>query len=494
VASDRLDRFRALFDPDGVVVVGASTHPGKFGFAALHNLLAAGYAGRVFAVNRDGEPILGHPTITDVSQLPDGGADLAVLCTPPAANAELVKAVAAKGAGAVYVASGGYAESGEAGRRAQAELAAVAEDAGVLLVGPNGQGLVSTPASLCAQIVAPNPPPGPIAIASQSGNISSSLMNLAGRFGVGVSRAVSVGNAASVGVADFVEYFAEDPATEVAVVYLESVADGRRLIERLGGVAVAARLPVVVVKGGRSPAGARAAASHTGALASDDRVFDGACRQAGLIRVDAVETAYEVASALATQPLPSGDRVAVVTTAGGWGVLASDAIAAMPGLRLAPLPDDLVDAIDGRLPARWSRGNPIDLAGGETSDTIPEVLGLVARHPSVDAVIVLGLGVQGNQARLEATGPYYPDHGLERIVRFHERQETRYQEAVAELVAATGKPLLVATELAVCDPDNPALVAARRAGLGAYASAERAVRALGHLTWYAGWRQRRGLA
>jgi acetyltransferase len=250
----------------------------------------------------------------------------------------------------------------------------------------------------------------------------------------------------------------------------------------------------VVVKGGRSPAGARAAASHTGALASDDRVFDGACRQAGLIRVDAVETAYEVAWALATQPLPAGDRVAVITTAGGWGVLASDAIAATPGLRLALLPDDLVDAVDGRLPARWSRSNPIDLAGGETSDTIPDVLGLVARHPAVDAVLVLGLGVQGNQARLEATGPYYPDHGLERIVRFHERQETRYQEAVAELVAATGKPMLVATELTVSDPDNPALVAARRTGLGAYASAERAVRALGHLTWYAGWRRRRGMA
>ena len=230
------DRFGALFDPAGVVVVGASTHPGKFGFAALHNVLAAGYAGRVFAVNREGEPVLGHPTLTDLSDLPDGAADLAMLCTPPAANADLVKAAAAKGIGAVYVASGGYAESSEEGRRAQAELAAVASDAGVLLVGPNGQGLVSTPSSLCAQFVAPYPPPGPIAVASQSGNISSSVMNLAGRFGVGISRAVSVGNAAMVGVADFVEYFAGDPATKVAIVYVEGVADGRRFVERLGEV------------------------------------------------------------------------------------------------------------------------------------------------------------------------------------------------------------------------------------------------------------------
>jgi acetyltransferase len=492
VASDRpglTDRFRQLFDPAGVVVVGASTHPGKFGFAALHNVLAAGYAGRVFAVNRDGEPVLGHPTISDLVDLPDGGADLAVLCTPPSANAELLKAAAAKGVGAVYVASGGYAESGEEGRRAQAELAAVAGDAGVLLVGPNGQGLVSTPSALCAQIVAPYPPPGPIAVASQSGNISSSLMNLAGRFGVGISRAVSVGNAAAVGVADFVEYFADDPETRVVVVYIESVSDGRRLIERLGRVAV--RMPVVVVKGGRSPAGARAAASHTGALASDDRVFDGACRQAGLIRVESVEAAYDTAATLATQPLPPGGNVAVVTTAGGWGVLASDAIAATRGLRLVPPPDDLVAELDRRLPARWSRDNPIDLAGGETSETIPEVLGLVARHPAIDAVVVLGLGVQGNQARFEATGPFFPDHGLGRIVHFHERQETRYQEVVASLVAETGKPVLVATELTVSDPDNPALLAAARTGLGAHASAERAVLALGRLRWYARWRERR---
>jgi acetyltransferase len=474
-----------------VVVVGASTHPGKFGFAALHNLLAAGYAGRVFAVSRDGEPILGHPTIADLADLPDGAADLAVLCTPPGHNAEMVKTAAAKGVAAVYVASGGYGEAGEAGRRAQAELAAVASDVGVLLVGPNGQGLVSTPSALCAQFVAPYPPPGPIGVASQSGNISSSLMNLAGLFGIGISRAVSVGNAVMVDVADVVEYYADDPATRAAIVYVEGLPDGRRLVERLG--AVTPRLPVVVVKGGRSPAGARAAASHTGALASDDRVLDGACRQAGVVRVDSVEAAYEAAAALATQPLPRGDRVAVLTTAGGWGVLASDAVAATAELRLAPLPDDLVAALDAVLPPRWSRNNPVDLAGGETSDTIPDVLGMLATHPAVDAVVVLGLGIQGNQARFERTGPFYPDHGLERIVGFHERQEARYQDAVAAQVEATGKPILVATELAVSDPENPAIAAARRTGLGAYASAERAMTTLGRLRWYARWRERRGL-
>ncbi|MGH9246240.1 MAG: CoA-binding protein [Acidimicrobiales bacterium] len=486
------DRFRPLFDPDGVVVVGASTHPGKFGFVALHNLLAAGYRGRIFGVNPEGPTVLGVPTLRDIAELPHGAADLAFLCTPPIVNAELVKGCAARGVRAVYVASGGYAETGDDGRRAQDLLAAAAEESGVLLVGPNGQGLVSTPSSLCAQFVAPYPPAGRIGIASQSGNIVSSLMNLARHYGVGISRAVSVGNAARVGVSDLVEFYGADQETDVAIAYLEGITEGRALMQRLRSVAE--RIPVVLAKGGRSAAGARAATSHTGALATDDRVFTGACRQAGVVRVGSVEEAYEAAATFATQPLPAGPRVAVVTTAGGWGVLASDAIAANPTLDLVPLPDDLRAALDEALPARWSRNNPVDLAGGETKDTVPTVLGLVAHHPGVDAIVLLGLGIQGNQARMEATGPFHPDHGLDRIVGFHERQERRYQEAAADLTAETGKPIVVATELAVSDRDNPAVAAARARGRLCHASAERAVRALAHVWWYARWRRRRGLA
>jgi acetyltransferase len=302
---------------------------------------------------------------------------------------------------------------------------------------------------------------------------------------------VSVGNAAATGVPDFLDHFADDPATATAIAYIEGVGEGRALMERLRSVAE--RMPVVVAKGGRSSAGARAAASHTGALASDDRVFAGACRQAGAVRVGGVEEAYEAGATFATQPLPAGPRVAVVTTAGGWGVLASDALAAASNVELAPLPADLLAGLDDVLPPRWSRNNPIDLAGGETKDTVPTVLDLVARHPEVDAVLVLGLGIQANQARMERLGPFYPGHGLERIVAFHERQERRYQEAAAALIGETGKPILVASELAVCDPDNPAVAAIRELGHLCYPSAERAVRALDHLWWYARWRRRRNL-
>ena len=265
------DRFRALFEPRGVLVAGASTHPGKFGFVSLHNILAAGYEGKVFGTNRDGAEVLGVQTVADVAELPDGEIDLVFVCTPAAANPDLLRACAKKGITAAFIASAGYGEAGEEGRRAQADLVALADELGILLAGPNGQGVVSPPAKLCAQIVAPYPPAGHIAIASQSGNFVSSFENYARLTGVGVSRAVSAGNAAAVGVVDYLEYYADDPETRVSLAYLESVGDGRAFYERLRSLAE--RKPIVLVKGGATAGGQRAAASHTGALASDDAVL-----------------------------------------------------------------------------------------------------------------------------------------------------------------------------------------------------------------------------
>jgi acyl-CoA synthetase (NDP forming) len=492
MAADRgTERFRALFEPRGVLVAGASTHPGKFGFVSLHNILACGYRGKVFATNRDGAEVLGVRTVADVAELPDGEIDLVFVCTPAAANPDLLRACAKKGITAAFIASAGYGEAGEEGLAAQAELVALADELGVLLAGPNGQGVVSPPVGLCAQIVAPFPPAGHIGIASQSGNFVSSFENYAELTGVGVSRAVSAGNAAAVGVPDYLEYFADDPETTVALAYVESVGDGRAFAERLR--AVAARIPVVVVKGGATAGGQRAAASHTGALASDDRVFDGAMRQAGVSRAATVEQGFEVAASFASQPLPRGDRVVVVTSVGGWGVVAADAIAGTD-LALAPLPPDLMEAVDALLPPRWSRNNPIDMAGGETRDTVPEILRLAAEHPDVDAVLFLGMGIQSNQAKLMREGPFWPDHGLERIVGFHERQDARYAEAAAEISEATGKPVLVATELAVTSPGNSGPAAVRATGRLCYPSANRAVAALDHLWRRSRWLARRGLA
>ncbi len=478
--------FRALFEPRGILVAGVSSHPGKFGFVSLHNILAAGYEGALLGTSREPGEVLGVPIVGDIAELPDDAIDLVFVCTPAQANPDLLRACAKKGIRAAFIASAGYGEAGPEGQAMQAELVALADELGMLVAGPNGQGVVSTPAHLCAQIVAPYPPAGRIGIASQSGNFVSSFQNYAVQTGVGVSRAVSAGNAAAVTIPDYLEWYARDAATDVALAYVEGVQDGRAFFERTR--AVAAEMPLVLVKGGATAGGQRAAASHTGSLASDDRVFDGMCRQAGITRAATIEAAYEAAATFATQPLPRGNRVVVLTTAGGWGVVTADAIN-RTSLELLPLPDDLRAALDAKLPPRWSRSNPVDLAGGETRDTIPEVIELIVGHPDVNAVLYLGLGIQSNQAALMRAGRAYPDHGLERIVEYHERQDARFAEAAAAASDRFDKPVLTATELAVTHPDNPGPAAVRATGRVCYPSANRAVVALDHL-----WRRARHFA
>jgi len=484
-----LERLRPLFHPRGVVVAGVSSHPGKFGFVTLHNLLRFGYRGEVFPVNREGAEVLGRKSLTAVGDVPEGAADLVFVCTPNKVNEDLLRESAARGIRAAFVASGGYGEAGEEGRALEARLVALAEELGMVVAGPNGQGVISTAESMCAQIVAPYPPPGRISVASQSGNLVSSYLNYAVLTGVGIAKAVSAGNSAQLQLADYLEYFAADPETDVALTYLEGAADGRRLLQAMGELTQ--NKPLVLVKGGVASEGQRAAASHTGSLASDDNVFDGLVRQLGVTRAPSVEHAFEWAATFATQPLPSGRRTVVFTTAGGWGVLAADACAA-EGLELIALPADLRAAIDELVPPRWSRNNPVDLAGGETRDTIPQVLDLICAHRDVDAVIHLGLGIQAAQAQAFKSGEFYPGHGLERIADFHERQDRRYAAAAREASERHAVPVLCATELVHTDRayGNSGPVGVREEGRVCYPSAHRAIKALGALCRYAEFRAR----
>lgn len=475
--------FNALFNPRGIVVVGASSHPGKFGFVSLHNILASGYRGKVFATNRNGEEVLGITTVSMIAELPTDEIDLAIVCTPAIANFDILGDCAMKNISSVFISTAGYGEANEVGRLAEVQLAAEADRLGLLLIGPNGQGVVSTPAHLCAQIVAPYPPRGNISVASQSGNFVSSFLNYARQTEIGISRAVSTGNAAQVSVGDVLEFYSRDNETRVSLAYIEGVDDGRLLMSQLSTATQAK--PLVIVKGGATAAGARAAASHTGSLASDDAIFDGMCQQVGVSRAKTIEEAFDIAATFATQPLPRGPRTVVLTTVGGWGVVTSDAIHQDESLTLVDLPTDLVTELNILLPSRWSKGNPIDCAGGETRDTIPEILDRLVHHPSVDAVIFLGIGVQSNQAQIMREGRFYPDFGLERIVSYHERQDERFAQAAIQASINYDKPVLTATELAVADPGNAGVAAVRQSGRLCYPSGNRAVVALGHLYRYA---------
>ncbi len=486
---ETLERFRPLFHPRGAVVAGASSHPGKFGFVSLHNLRRFGYQGAIFPVNREGAEILGQPTYRTVEEIPPDKADLVFVCTPAVANVELLRSCAKIGVRAAFVASGGYREAGEEGRHLENELVETAEELGMLLAGPNGQGVISTPVSMCAQIVAPYPPSGRLSVVSQSGNLLSAFLNYSVQTGVGVSKAVSAGNAAHTDIADYLEYFAADPETDVVLAYLEGIPDSPHFVDAVRGLTP--RKPLVLVKGGVATEGQRAALSHTGSLATDDRVFDGLCRQFGILRAPTIEHAFEWAATLATQPLPQGRRVVVFTTVGGWGVLAADACA-QAELDLIPLPQDLVATISTLVPARWSHNNPVDLAGGETRDTVPQVLDLVCGHPEVDAVLHLGLGIQAATAHGFKSGAFYPDYGLERMAGFHENQERRYAAAAAQASDKHEKPVLTTTELVhtAWEYGNAGPLAVREAGRVCYPSAHRAVAALRAATEYAEFRRR----
>ena len=483
------EHFTALFNPRAIVVIGASSHPGKFGFVSLHNALVNDFAGGVYATNLQRENILGVQTVADLSELPVGVIDLAFFCTPASSNEALLKQCAELGIKSAFIASAGYRESGEAGELAEASLLRLANSLGMLIAGPNGQGVVSTPSSLCLQIVAPYPPPGGISVASQSGNFVSSFLNYSQQSGVGIARAISAGNATQISIENFLHYFASDDETKVALTYIENVGDGEALLKAMKHIT--AVKPLVVLKGGATAAGSKAAQSHTGAMASNDRVFLGASRSAGAIKVSSVEGAFDTAATFATQPLPRGKRVAVLTTVGGWGVVTADAIAREGVLDLVELSDDLMAQLSALLPPRWSRNNPIDCAGGETRDTVTEIMDIVAGHESIDAVIFLGIGIQSNQAKMMKAGKFYPDNGLERIVAYHEKQDERYALTAQEVSRKLGKPILIATELAVTDPQNSGPASVRESGAYCYPTGARAATSLAHLYEYA---QYRGIA
>jgi acetyltransferase len=478
--------FTALFNPRAIVVIGASSHPGKFGFVSLHNALVNNFAGGVYATNLQSENILGVQTVADLSELPDGEIDLAFFCTPASSNEALLKQCADLGIKSAFIASAGYRESGEAGELAEASLLRLANSLDMLIAGPNGQGVVSTPSSLCLQIVAPYPPVGGISVASQSGNFVSSFLNYSQQSGVGIARAISAGNATQISVENFLHFFASDDETKVALTYVENVGNGESLLQAMKHIT--AVKPLVVLKGGATAAGSKAAQSHTGAMASNDRVFLGATRSAGAIKVSSVEGAFDTAATFATQPLPRGKRVAVLTTVGGWGVVTADAIARDGILNLVDLSDDLMSQLSALLPPRWSRNNPIDCAGGETRDTVIEIMDIVAGHDSIDAVIFLGIGIQSNQAKMMKAGKFYPDNGLERIVAYHEKQDERYATTARDVSRKHGKPILIATELAVTDPQNSGPASVRESGAYCYPTGARAAASLAHLYEYAKYR------
>ncbi len=373
-----------FFQPRAVAVIGASSDPGKVGHAVLRNL--AGYqGGPVYAVNPSADEILGHPAYPSLEELPEV-PELIVVCIPAEAVPPLVRSAGRMGVKAAVVISAGFEERGEEGIRLARELAAAGRMASVEIVGPNALGIIDAHNGLNASIAPAMPLPGEVAVLSQSGALCTGLLDMYTARCVGISKLISMGNKADLDETDHLEALASDPRTEVIACYLEGIEEGARFIRH--AARIARSKPIVVVKAGNTAGGARAASAHTGSQASSEQAYDCAFRIAGIIRASGFEELVDLTQGLAWQPLPRGERVVVLTNAGGAGTLGADAVEER-GLQLAELSEETRAALVEALPAAARARNPVDLLGDADADRYQRVLDIVTGDPNVDAVLVI---------------------------------------------------------------------------------------------------------
>jgi acetate---CoA ligase (ADP-forming) len=368
-----------------VAVLGASKRRDSIGGLLFRNIIAGEFQGVAYPVNPAGDPVAGVRGYRAVEDLPEV-PDLAVVCLPARHVLAGVEDALGRGTRAICVISAGFAEVGEEGRRRQDELLALVRGYGGRLVGPNCLGIAVSAPQLNATFGPRALPPGPVAFSSQSGALGLALLEKAQERGIGLSAFVSIGNKADVSSNDLLEYWEDDPETGLIALYLESFGNPRRF-GRIAG-RVARKKPILAMKSGTTSTGARAASSHTAALAGSEAAVEALFHQAGVIRAQTLGELIDAASLFATQPLPAGHRVAVITNAGGLGILCADACEAA-GLELPALASETEASLAAALPAEASVANPIDMLGSATGETYEQVLPIVLADPGIDAVIVL---------------------------------------------------------------------------------------------------------
>jgi len=381
------EKFHALFNARSIALLGASKDLRKWGFTMLNNLINGGFKGRIYPVNPKEDEILGlkvYKSIADIPEIPE----LAVIVVPPTNVVQVVKECVKGGVRAGIVITAGFAELGERGARLEQELTEVARSGGMVLVGPNCNGIMNPWEKLYIQFPPFFVPPGTIAVIAQSGNVVDVLARQIMLQGLGCSICISSGNEADLHSEDYLEYLAEDPHTKVILSYTEGFKDGKRFFRVAREVS--RKKPIVMVKAGRTSAGAKAAMSHTASIAGSDAVFDAVCKQSGIVRAKNLDDLLNIGIAFLRQPLPRGIRVGIVTGGGGAGVLTADACAEL-GLEVVSLPEETIKELDSFMPAWWNRNNPVDLVAGSSPDTSFKAVETVLRCPSVDGVIMMSI-------------------------------------------------------------------------------------------------------
>ncbi len=377
--------FESFFNPQSVAIVGASRQEGKVGYEILKNIIDARFEGEIFPVNPKADTIEGlkcYPDLQSIGKVPD----LVIIIIPAKFVPAMMQQCVKVGVKSVIIITAGFKEVGEEGRELEKRISQIARQAGIRLIGPNCLGLIVPANKLNACFGGKLPAVGSIGYLSQSGALLTAILDMANASGIGFSKLVSIGNKADVNELDLISAFALDPNTKVIAGYLESITDGDAFVRE--AEQISQEKPILLVKSGGTSAGAKAASSHTGSLAGSETAYECVFERAGIIRCDSIRSQFDYAQAFAYQPLPKGKRIAVITNAGGPGIMATDAIV-QQGLDFAEMTEQTIEKLTAALPAAANCHNPIDVLGDALADRYEAALDIVLDDPNVDAVLVI---------------------------------------------------------------------------------------------------------
>jgi acyl-CoA synthetase (NDP forming) len=478
-----------LFYPKSIAFVGASAEFGKWGHLLFTNVAGGKYQGKIHLVNSKGGEIAGRKVYKSVTEIPDN-VDLAVVTVPAARVLSLIPQMKEKGIKYMLLITSGFSEIGPEGKALEAELIAQARKADILILGPNTMGICNPYISFYCTGTHVRPQPGGTTLVCQSGNLGTQLLAFAEKEGIGIRAFSGSGNEAMITIEDYMDGFEVDQLSTTVVLYIESVKEGRRFFE--AAKRVGKKKPVIVLKGGRTDAGAEAAASHTGAMASNVKVFDAACRQAGIVQVDKPMELLDVSAVFSALPLPKGNKVALMTLGGGWGVVAAD-LCTENGLVVPKLSQEIIEKFNKILPSFWSHANPVDIVAENDPEIHKTIIEELLKWQECDAVIHMGilgrkLLVKSMLEAAVAVDKNYNEKFMNDTLMLLESFEKQFIENAAKLMTQYQKPI-IGVYLMYDDTSHTIREVADSAYKGVtFITPERAVKSLAKMYTYAQWK------
>jgi acyl-CoA synthetase (NDP forming) len=477
-----------IFYPKSIAFVGASAKFSKWGQLMFTSVVAGKYQGGIYLVNSQGGEIAGRKVFKSVTEIPDP-VDLAVVTVPADKVLSLIPEFKKKSIKNVLLISSGFGEIGAEGKILEDKLVEKAREAGILIIGPNTMGICNPYISFYCVGSHVRPPAGGTVLMEQSGNLGTQLLAFAAKEDIGIRAYCGSGNEAMITIEDYMDGFEVDEKTKTVVLYIESIKNGRRFFE--SAKRVGKKKPVIVLKGGRTSAGASAAASHTGAMASDIKVFMAACRQAGIIQAESPMDLLDLSAALSSLPLPTGKNIGLLTLGGGWGVVASD-LCEENGLKVPKLSEEVISRINKLLPPFWSHANPIDVVGEMNAETYMKIIEELIQWPGCDAIIHMGIigrkiMIRAIMESTVAVDKKYDSKFVEKSLLYIESFEKKTVEQTVKLMGKYNKPIIGVYLLnddktqTVTDIDS-----CKYKGVN-FITPERAVKSLGKMYQYSQW-------